>query len=291
MKISAIVTVGALIACGLAAAPADDDREGESRLTTARTAEPLLAAHNRERAAEKLPPLEIDPKLNAAAQAHADDMARHGEMSHEGSDGSSPFVRIARKGYHYLTCGENVATGQVSVQEVMKSWMESPPHRANIMGKYTQAGLAVALDDKGQSYWCVNFGTPWPKLDPDAAAKDVLTLLNQERTTAGLKPLTRDARLAAAATRIAEATARADSFESSPDIETEVKKSGYPYRQLVELAASGQPNPTDLVHSWLEKETDRKQVLGEFTELGVGYARTAADKPYWCLFLARPLEP
>ena len=50
--------------------------------------------------------------------------------------------------------------------------MNSPPHRANILGRYTQAGLAVATDaPEGHAYWCVNFGTPWPKLDPAAAAR------------------------------------------------------------------------------------------------------------------------
>ena len=45
-------------------------------------------------------------------------MARHGEMTHTGSDGSTPFERITRQGYHYLSCGENVAAGQRTVNEV-----------------------------------------------------------------------------------------------------------------------------------------------------------------------------
>src|SRR3954463_15008383 len=69
----------------------------------------LVAAHNRERAEAKLPPLALEPKLEAAAQAHARDMAEHEMMSHEGSDGSTPAERVKKAGYHYQKTGENVA--------------------------------------------------------------------------------------------------------------------------------------------------------------------------------------
>src|SRR5689334_15742938 len=48
----------------------------------------LVAAHNRERAKEKLAPLTANAQLTAAARIHARDMAEHEMMSHEGSDGS-----------------------------------------------------------------------------------------------------------------------------------------------------------------------------------------------------------
>src|SRR4051794_14668685 len=59
----------------------------------------LLEAHNRERSKENLPPLTIAPKLVEAARVHARDMAEHGLMSHEGSDGSTPAQRVERQGY------------------------------------------------------------------------------------------------------------------------------------------------------------------------------------------------
>src|SRR5437763_9878267 len=80
------------------------------------TTEALIAAHNKERAERKLPPLAAEPRLTAAAKAHAADMASHKKMAHEGSDGSAPADRVRRAGYTYLKTGENVAAGQETVE-------------------------------------------------------------------------------------------------------------------------------------------------------------------------------
>src|SRR5262245_44278505 len=85
----------------------------------------LREAHNRERAAAKLPPLTASAKLDAAALAHARDMAESDKMTHEGRDGSTPAQRIERQDYHFRNIGENVAAGQGRVSEVMRVWMDS----------------------------------------------------------------------------------------------------------------------------------------------------------------------
>jgi uncharacterized protein YkwD len=120
----------------------------------------VVALHNEERAKEKLNSLEISPKLTRAAQRQADDMAKRGKMSHEGSDGSSPSERITDAGYRYRRVGENVAFGRLSPGAVMAGWMDSPPHRRNILGSYSQIGAACAIAEDGRSYWCVTFGLP-----------------------------------------------------------------------------------------------------------------------------------
>ena len=61
----------------------------------------VVEAHNRERKEAGLPPVKASAKLQAAAQAHARDMAEHEKMDHKGSDGSTPFRRIERQGYRY----------------------------------------------------------------------------------------------------------------------------------------------------------------------------------------------
>jgi uncharacterized protein YkwD len=122
--------------------------------------EKLLEAHNKEREHEDLPPLELNKKLTDAAQKHADDMAEHQKMSHEGSNGMTPFRRMEKEGYKYRRAAENVARGQLTVEEVMKVWMESEGHKHNILGKFTEIGVGRATDADGVSYWCVTFGTP-----------------------------------------------------------------------------------------------------------------------------------
>ncbi|HEX7594256.1 MAG TPA: CAP domain-containing protein, partial [Anaerolineae bacterium] len=55
----------------------------------------LAARVNRERLARGLVPYALNAKLTAAAQAHANDIARTGNFSHTGSDGSTVFDRVA----------------------------------------------------------------------------------------------------------------------------------------------------------------------------------------------------
>jgi uncharacterized protein YkwD len=133
---------------------------GPSDLDLAGEAAELVAAHNRVRAAHHRPPLSASVALEAAAREHAVDMARHRWMSHRGSDLSSPFRRMAAHGYSYRRAGENVAAGYPSVDAVMRGWMLSPGHRANILGRYREIGVACATATNGTKYWCATFGEP-----------------------------------------------------------------------------------------------------------------------------------
>lgn len=144
-----------------------DDRPGDGRVEPAPTAGEIaervakvVGLHNEERAKEKLNSLEVSPKLTKAAQRHADDMAKRKQMGHKGSDGSSPFDRIKATGYRYRRAGENVAFGRFSTERLMKGWMDSPGHRKNILGSYSQIGVACAIAEDGTSYWCATFGIP-----------------------------------------------------------------------------------------------------------------------------------
>ena len=58
-------------------------------------------------------------------------------------------------GVTYKSAAENIAMGQRSATEVVKGWMESPGHKANIMNpSYTHIG--VGLSDSGY-YWTQQF--------------------------------------------------------------------------------------------------------------------------------------
>mmetsp|Transcript_23745 Transcript_23745/g.42569 ORF Transcript_23745/g.42569 Transcript_23745/m.42569 type:complete len:141 (-) Transcript_23745:1369-1791(-) len=117
----------------------------------------ILAAVNAERQANGRAALSYDSKLEAAAAAHAKDMARHGFMSHTGSDGSDLAKRLKRAGYKYCFGAENVAFGQQSLPAVMTAWMNSSGHRKNILNrKATSVGLARATGDR----WVMVLGAP-----------------------------------------------------------------------------------------------------------------------------------
>ena len=97
----------------------------------------VIRLTNTERSNYGLQPLNYDPLLEAAAQAHVDDMDSSGRyLAHTGSNGSSPQDRIELAGYqaawHVRDDGsmmypsqENAAYGQRSPAEVVDGWMNS----------------------------------------------------------------------------------------------------------------------------------------------------------------------
>src|SRR4051812_7647864 len=104
IALTSIATAGCV-----APAPRPGPRPAAPSPSTAEAFAGLVAAHNRQRGRAGLPPLAESERLTAVAQGHADDMAAHRRMSHRGSDGSSPFRRMARAGCSFRSAGENVA--------------------------------------------------------------------------------------------------------------------------------------------------------------------------------------
>lgn len=282
--------LGLLALAGGPDALARDDSPAPSAEVADRPA--LLEAHNRERAASKLPPLKSNAKLDAAALEHARDMARHDKMTHEGSDESTPAQRVERQDYHYQTIGENVAAGQRSVPEVMRTWMDSPPHKKNILGDFTEIGSACVRSRDGTPYWCVDFGRPIPLLDPEEAAAGVIAGFNRERRMVKKPPLKENQTLARAARRHARDMAAHDELRQRDDDGLDpferVKKAGYRFRRLAEANASGPPTSEEAVRSWLKQDKNREGILGEFSEVGVGYATSQKGTSYWSLILGVP---
>jgi uncharacterized protein YkwD len=105
-------------------------------------------------------------QLTQAAQTHSIDMGCEFFMSHTGSDGSSPLDRILRFGYPYSWWGENVAAGYPTPADVMAAWMNSKPHRDNILNpNFTEIGIGYIYNpgdtEMGYShYWTMALGRP-----------------------------------------------------------------------------------------------------------------------------------
>ncbi|MEU5523005.1 CAP domain-containing protein [Streptomyces sp. NPDC047860] len=124
-----------------------------------RTAAEVVDLTNRERARAGLPPLSRDSLLAAAAQAHCADMAARDFYSHTAPDGSRPWDRAAAAGSARRTIGENIACGQRSAAEVVRGWMNSPGHRANILkAEFTHIGVGFAGGGRSGTYWTQLFG-------------------------------------------------------------------------------------------------------------------------------------
>ncbi|MEU6366938.1 CAP domain-containing protein [Streptomyces sp. NPDC046931] len=125
----------------------------------ARTVTEVLALTNAERAAVGLPPLAADPLLAAVAQAHSADMVAHAFYAHTSPDGREPWDRAAAAGSRHRRVGENIACGQRSPAEVVHGWMDSPGHRANILGPaFSHLGVGFTGGGRDGTYWTQLFG-------------------------------------------------------------------------------------------------------------------------------------
>jgi len=110
----------------------------------------VLCLLNQQRAKHSLPPLTEDPRLESAAQAHADDMGRRDFYAHRNPDGLGPHQRIRAAGYDGPATGENIHWGvrlNATPANIVSDWMKSPGHRANILRRrFTRVGTGVAYD-------------------------------------------------------------------------------------------------------------------------------------------------
>ncbi|MFE5815669.1 CAP domain-containing protein [Streptomyces sp. NPDC056479] len=117
---------------------------------------------NAERAKVGCPALKIRPALHKAAQRHSADMAKHDFVGHTGSGGSTMVSRVEAAGYTgWSSLAENVAADQATAKGVVKGWMRSPGHRANILNcSLRHIGVGhVKKSGAGQGdYWTQDFG-------------------------------------------------------------------------------------------------------------------------------------
>lgn len=115
-----------------------------------------------------LPRLAATGKLNGAADRKAADILRCNQFSHEacGRDFLHWFRRAGYLGGRCWWAGENLAWGTESLgsaRSVMKAWLRSPSHRANILGSdYNQFGISLragSLSGSPEAHvWVNHFG-------------------------------------------------------------------------------------------------------------------------------------
>ena len=88
-------------------------------------------------------------------------MAQYGYLGHQSRDGRSAADRMRAQGYDQPRA-ENLAAGQDSAAAVFRFWMESEPHRANILDCEARSLGVAAVRGLGASaryYWTQDFGS------------------------------------------------------------------------------------------------------------------------------------
>ncbi len=122
-----------------------------------------LKAVNRAREEAGLRPVAGNPQLDAAAQAHAEDMLRRSYYSHQSPQGTNTTQRVRVAGYRPQgPMAENIAKGLFDPEEVVERWLASPGHRKNILLRRVRyVGLGVAFGDNDHGFevlWAQVFG-------------------------------------------------------------------------------------------------------------------------------------
>jgi hypothetical protein len=108
------------------------------------TPEKILELTNRERAKAGFNELKTNDRLILAAGAKAQAVLQNQIFDHtiHGQKFSS-WIKAA--GYQYGLTGENLAIDFVTSEGLMRAWMESPEHRANLLeNEYADIGISVA---------------------------------------------------------------------------------------------------------------------------------------------------
>jgi uncharacterized protein YkwD len=120
----------------------------------------VTAEINAVRRRHKLPRLAVSTQLARAGQEHARQLALAGSFSHDWSDGT-PFATWIRRFYpvgsaRRWRAGENLAwaTPDVSAQQAVEMWLESPEHRRILLGTtWRQVGLGVIRADRAGGFY------------------------------------------------------------------------------------------------------------------------------------------
>jgi uncharacterized protein YkwD len=150
--------LGALLSTVVLAVPAAEPAEAAG---CAYAAVPASSPHargavlclvNGERARRGLRPLHANGRLAGVARRQARDLVRFHFVGHTSPRRGSLRRRVARSGFtrgrQGWTAGENLAMGSgrvASPRRIVRAWMASPGHRANILRRaFTSAGLGAA---------------------------------------------------------------------------------------------------------------------------------------------------
>ncbi|MEU8340539.1 CAP domain-containing protein [Spirillospora sp. NPDC048832] len=117
----------------------------------------VVSLTNAERAKQGCKPLRVDQRLVTAARRHSADMAANGYFDHTSRNGDSPWKRMEDAGYT-SPGAENIAKGYPTAAAVVKGWMNSPGHRANILNCGLRAIGVGRASGPGGPLWTQDFG-------------------------------------------------------------------------------------------------------------------------------------
>ncbi len=262
----------------------------------------FLRALNAEREKAGAPPFRLVERLTAAAQAHAEELARRRSVDLELGSEQLMRARLERVGYVPHAWVESIASSTGGVTAVVQDWRrQSRDVHAKVMGReFRDLGVGVSRAG-GVPLYTLLFAVPEEEFfthgtaalaDLGAVRAAMLSRINAERRAAGLAPLAGNTLLDRSAQRHAEDMLRRDYFShgglDGSTILERVQATGYPARSVGENIAEGQFSVDQVVAGWMASPGHRRNILDKnFRELGLGVARgtSQAGKPHRILWV------
>ena len=244
-------------------------------------ADELLQLVNAERAQAGVAPLSMgSSELNAAAQTRAKELSIN--YSYTRPDGSREFTVLSECGVSDITVGENYWATAQDPADVVAAWNSYSFFKERMLNKdATTVGIGYYEGGEYGNYWVMIF-TYARNTSENSFAKEVLDLVNVERTKRGLNPLAMgDAELQAAANERAVEVAQVASH-TRPDgtnCFTVLKEYGVDDTATGENAAWGEASPEEVVADWMNSEGHRINILDPNAKvMAVGYNFNASSQ-------------
>ena len=136
----------------------------------------LYDAVNRERASIGLRQLQWDNALANAARLHTTLLATHDALSHRFNGEADLETRLRLAGARFSLVAENVAQAP-DVTTLHIAWMNSAPHRANILDPQVDA-IGIAIERRGNEYYATqDFAAVVAPLTRDEQEQQVARLI------------------------------------------------------------------------------------------------------------------
>jgi uncharacterized protein YkwD len=249
------------------------------------TSQELLRLINAERARAGAPALRLNDALSRAAQQHAEEISRNGNLNSGSAD--DMHRRMVQAGYQAHEWTENLTSSGADLDDVLRYWKTRNPSsfRSLMDPEYRDLGIGLARLDRTPLYSFL-FAVPQADyFDRETAAlrereevrEQMLAAVNTARKRAGLGPLKADSRLDKAAQGHAEDMLKRGYFAHESPSGTTVRErsqaAGYAWRVIGENIAFGQTSVDEVMETWINSPGHRKNILTpSFTELGVGLA-------------------
>jgi uncharacterized protein YkwD len=118
----------------------------------------LVRLVNEERSKNGLCELKRHNSLDKIASMKSEDKAKLKYAGHKSIKYGSPADMVKNYSTGFRFTGECLAAGQKDAERVFEAWLNSPGHRAIIMGEYAKyigVGMTFASDENNRIYWAL----------------------------------------------------------------------------------------------------------------------------------------